>query len=74
MDLNQIVKKALAEIGGEQHSALIPALVKKIQPILEGKAKRLITHRRLQQVFVESLKAKTKNETKQPIETKETTL
>jgi hypothetical protein len=73
MDLNQIVKKALAEIGGEQHSALIPRIVKKIEPILEAKAKRLITHRRLQQVFAESL-SKTKKEAIQPIETKETIL
>jgi len=58
MDLNNIVKKALTEIGGEQHAALVPALVKKIKPTLEAKARKLVSPRLLQKVFAESLRKK----------------
>lgn len=58
INLNQIVKKALAEIGGEQHPALVPALAQKIQPTLEAKARKLITPRLVQKVFAESLRKK----------------
>jgi hypothetical protein len=55
MDLNQLVKKALVENNAEQYTALIPTLVKKITPILEVKARKLITPRLIKTVFASQL-------------------